>query len=222
MDGIKVYLMTALVMLLCSLEGSSRSLDSVYVNVRESYRELSRKHSASAEALYFKAFPDNAHEFLAWERYRELRELHSSKRDEDVSGYVRMLGGLKSVNDTLYCKKLVNLSVGASLDADGFYWLHALLHDKLGGEKLSKTFFFVLSGMTRGEQIRFWQFYWSSVCLAREDEEVSVDEEAERELRLVLRRLGRNRKMKHIVRLAYEYSSRQIYFVSSYGLYYKL
>ena len=215
-------LITVLVMLLCSLESSSRSLDSVYVNVLESYHKLSREHSASAEVLYFKAFPDNAHEFLAWERYRELRERHSSKRDEGVSGYVRMLGRLRTVNDTLYCRKLVNLSVGASLDADGFNWLHALLHDKLGDERLSKTFFFLLSGMTRGEQVRFWQFYWSSPCFGEEGEGGDADKEAESELRLVLRRLGRNRKMKRIVRLAYEYSFRQIYFVSSYGLYYKL
>lgn len=204
-------LISVLFVLFCSLESNSQSLDSLYVNVYESYQRLSQEYSASAETLYFKAFPDNVYEFLALER-------HEAEGGEDICKYVQMLGRLTSVNDTLYCRKLINLSVGASLDSDGLNCLQSLLHAKLEDEKMSGTFFFLLSGMTKGEQIRFWQFYWSSLCFKEEYEGSYVDEEAERKLRLVLKRLGRNRQMKRIVRLAYEYSAHQIYFVSSYSL----
>lgn len=204
-------LVIILAMLFCLLEGYSREADSIYANVSQAYQKLLKEHSASAEIGYFRAFPDNAYEFVAW-------EIHSSKNNEDIYKYVQMLGKLTSVKDTLYCKKLINLSIGASLDADGLSYLHDLLHEKLKDDGLSGVFPVILSGMTKGEQLRFWMFYWSSLCFQEENGGKYVDKDADKELRLVLKRLGQRRTMKHIVRLAYKYSSHQIYFVSSYGL----
>lgn len=204
-------LVMILTMLFCFLEGYSRNADSVYVNVSLSYQKLLKEHSASAELSYFHAFPDNAYEFAAW-------EIRNNQNEEDVCKFVQMLGKLMSVKDTLYCKKLIYLSIGASLDADGFNYLHALLHEKLNENGLFGVFATILSDMTKGEQLRFWMFYWSSLCFQEETKGTYVDKDADKERRLIFKRLGHRRTMKHIVRLAYKYSSRQIYFVSSYHL----
>ena len=72
---------------------------------------------------------------------------------------------------------------------------------------------------TKGEQLRFWMFYWSSLSFIEQGYIPKKTEEDRRpELNLILKRLKHNKDMRKIVRLAYEYSAYQVFFISSYNL----
>lgn len=64
------------------------------------------------------------------------------------------------IKDSIYCKKLVNITVGGELEADAPNHYKALLH---------KTMWLRMDGMLeaisklrKGHQMQFWQFYWSN------------------------------------------------------------
>jgi hypothetical protein len=65
-----------------------------------------------------------------------------------------------AIPDSVYCDKLISLSIGGRWDADAPSALKTVLHKAM----LMKTqsMFDRLSKQTRGFQLRFWQFYWSS------------------------------------------------------------
>lgn len=87
-----------------------------------------------------------------------------------IEEYIERLGQLKTINDSIYCRKLINLSIGANYDSDGLNFFLYILKDKMNDSKLFGIFIDLLSRptWTKGEQLRFWMFYWSSVfCRAR-------------------------------------------------------
>lgn len=201
-----------LVLLAGCLDANATSADSLFFKVKAAYDELQCKDTEMTEEKYLRAFPENVYEFVIWEQ-----QMTDSRSSYDVLKYVQALGRLFLINDTLYCQKLINLSVGASLDADGLNYLRSILHKKIKDEKLSGIFLHLLSEMTVGEQLRFWQYYWSSLSFREEVGQVE-DKDAEKELSLLLKKKGVSKAMRRIIRLAFKYSSCQVYFVSAYHL----
>lgn len=130
------------------------------------YNELARNNSSQAQTAYFNAFPDTWPEFIL------LESMTNSHEDVDILQLVDAFARLTAINDTVYCIKLMNLCIGASLDADGTNFLHRLLHDKMGDSvhsrfiqaDLSHVMLWLLSHVLKGKVISFWNFYWSSLC----------------------------------------------------------
>ena len=131
------------------------------LRLNKAYDELLRSpQSMEKQRGYFNAFPCNWAEFYDTYKY-------CSNKGYDLSMYrranehIQALEHCTAINDTLFCNRLIDLSVGASLDADAPCYLNMLLHNTV--EKKSDVFMYCLSEIEKGHQMQFWQFYWSNI-----------------------------------------------------------
>ena len=138
-------------------------IDTALLN--KTYRTLLQNpQSRESQLDFFKAFPDNWDDFNSTYRY-------SDKVGYDLSMYsqayqhIKALAECYAINDTLYCNKLIALSVGATLDADAPNYLQEVLHNTM--KRDNDTFMHCLSKIDKGHQMQFWQFYWSSIVDGR-------------------------------------------------------
>ena len=121
---------------------------------------LQDPQSRELQLDFFRAFPDNWDDFNSTYKY-------SDKDGYDLSMYNRAYEHIKAlaecyaINDTIYCNKLIALSVGASLDADAPNHLQTLLHDTM--QEKNDVFIHCLSKIEKGHQMQFWQFFWSNI-----------------------------------------------------------
>lgn len=129
--------------------------------LNKTYRKLLKNpQSRELQLDFFKAFPDNWDDFNSTYKY-------SDKEGYDLSMYsqayehIKALAECYAINDTLYCNKLIALSVGASLDADAPNHLQGLLHYTM--QHRNDVFLYCLSEIEKGHQMQFWQFYWSNI-----------------------------------------------------------
>ena len=134
-------------------------IDTALLN--KTYRTLLQNpQSRELQLDFFKAFPDNWDDFNSIYRY-------SDKVGYDLSMYsqtyqhIKALAECYAINDTLYCNKLIALSVGASLDADAPNHLQGLLHYTM--QQRNDVFLYCLAKIETGHQMQFWQFYWSNI-----------------------------------------------------------
>lgn len=131
------------------------------------YRELvNNPDSKEKQEAFFYAFPDNWREFITTYGF-------CSKDGYDLTMYsaahehIAALGSKMSlINDTVYCRKLVNIAVGGVYGADAPNYfktaLHRTMQEKEGG------MLHCISQLRKGHQMQFWQFYWS--CNGKSDE----------------------------------------------------
>ena len=129
--------------------------------LNKTYRKLLKNpQSRELQLDFFKAFPDTWDDFNSTYKY-------SDKEGYDLSMYsqayehIKALAECYAINDTLYCNKLIALSVGASLDADAPNHLQGLLHYTM--QHRNDVFLYCLSKIEKGHQMQFWQFYWSNI-----------------------------------------------------------
>jgi hypothetical protein len=129
--------------------------------LNKTYRKLLKNpQSRELQLDFFKAFPDNWDDFNSTYKY-------SDKEGYDLSMYsqayehIKALAECYAINDTLYCNKLIALSVGALLDADAPNHLQELLHYTM--QQRNDVFLYCLSKIEKGHQMQFWQFYWSNI-----------------------------------------------------------
>ncbi len=134
-------------------------IDTALLN--KTYRALLQNpQSEELQLDFFRAFPDNWDDFNSTYKY-------SNKDGYDLSMYSRAYEHIKAlaecytINDTLYCNKLITLSVGALLDADAPNYLQELLHYVI--QQRNDVFMYCLSKIEKGHQMQFWQFYWSNI-----------------------------------------------------------
>ena len=134
-------------------------IDTALLN--KTYRTLLQNpQSRESQLDFFKAFPNNWDDFNSTYRY-------SDKVGYDLSMYsqayqhIKALAECYAINDTLYCNKLIALSVGASLDVDAPNHLQGLLHYTM--QQRNDVFLYCLTKIEKGHQMQFWQFYWSSI-----------------------------------------------------------
>ena len=125
------------------------------------YRELvDNPDSDKKQEAFFYAFPNNWNEFITTYGF-------CSKDGYDLTMYnaayehIAALGSkISLINDTAYCRKLVNIAVGGVYGADAPNYfktaLHRTMQEKEGG------MLYCISRLRKGHQMQFWQFYWSS------------------------------------------------------------
>lgn len=125
---------------------------------------LLNPESKNLQLDFFKAFPENWNDFNNTYRYCD-------KKGYDLSMYniahkhIQALSSCTAINDTIFCNKLIALSVGATLDADAPNYLQEILHKTM--KRYNDTFLHCLSKINKGHQMQFWQFYWSNIIDGR-------------------------------------------------------
>ena len=157
----KHFFLTILLLNLLLTTGKAQYFPVDTALLNKTYRKLLKNpQSRELQLDFFKAFPDNWNDFNSTYKY-------SDKDGYDLSMYniackhIQALGDCKAINDTLYCNKLIALSVGALLDVDAPNHLQRLLHYTM--QQRNDVFLYCLAKIEKGHQMQFWQFYWSNI-----------------------------------------------------------
>ncbi len=166
---------------------------------------LQDPQSRELQLDFFRAFPDNWDDFNSTYKY-------SDKDGYDLSMYNRAYEHIKAlaecyaINDTIYCNKLIALSVGASLDADAPNYLQTLLHDTM--QEKNDVFIHCLSKIEKGHQMQFWQFYWSN----------TVDGQSQEKEFQTLYNINKEKypNLMKTMSIAFEYFNNEVLFMSDF------
>jgi hypothetical protein len=123
--------------------------------LKQAYRELkANPASPKNQMIFFKLFPST------WMEFKYLYEKTPLYQDNGghLEAFKQLFG---SIPDSLYFDKVISISVGGIWNADAvnFFQYH-VHHITL---KKPKTMLERLSKQTKGYQLRFWQFYWTSL-----------------------------------------------------------
>ena len=133
-------------------------IDTALLN--KTYRTLLQNpQSRELQLDFFKAFPDNWDNFNSTYKYID-KDGYDLSMYSQAYEHIKALAECYAINDTLYCNKLIALSVGASLDVDAPNYLQRLLHNTM--KQRNDVFLYCLSEIEKGHQMQFWQFYWSN------------------------------------------------------------
>lgn len=194
------------------------------IRLRATYNKLMSDKTPKTQAEFFMAFPENWSDFIIMDY--ELTHHHK----EDFYLYIKEFGSLTAINDTLYCSKLINLTLGAGLDADAPNALHALLHkvmedpsfvtqnEKANNKRnMPAIMLWILSHQLKGDIMRFWQFYWSSLYFEGDNEVYNDDNYNEDFYRLQEIVKKKYPHMLPPMTMAYQSFHHGILFISSYG-----
>ena len=180
------------------------SIDTTRLN-KTYWALLQDPQSRELQLDFFRAFPDNWDDFNSTYKY-------SDKDGYDLSMYNRAYEHIKAlaecyaINDTIYCNKLIALSVGASLDADAPNHLQTLLHDTM--QEKNDVFIHCLSKIEKGHQMQFWQFYWSN----------TVDGQSQEKEFQTLYNINKGKypNLMKTMSIAFEYFNNEVLFMSDF------
>ena len=140
------------------------------VKLNAAYREL-LKHPESKEAQmsYFEAFPNTWMEYIVTFQYypddEEKKSLYFANPEHtDVFRYK-----LSLIPDSLYYKKLVNIAIGARIDADAANHLQNCVKSHMIDH--SEQILNALAPLRKGHRFEFWEFYFSNIIDCSDIEE---------------------------------------------------
>lgn len=130
--------------------------------LNSAYRQLIKHHEIKEnEQDFFDAFPGR------WREYINLYDYHDADR-YDLTMYHLCPDHVKALRnemifipDSVYCKKIVGLAIGAQLDADAPNYLQELIHHTLTTR--TNAMLDYVSSLKTGTQFQFWEFYWASI-----------------------------------------------------------
>lgn len=134
--------------------------------LNNAYRNLiETPNNPKVEKAYFDAFPSK------WKDYNMTYQ-YLPNDNYDLTMYslankqVKAFGDLSSIPDPIYCEKLVNIAIGARLEADAPNYLKGLLWEKM---KTKMDYIFTtLSHLRKGHRMEFWEFYWSNIVESKD------------------------------------------------------
>ena len=155
----KIFLF-AIVTLFTAFSANAQYFQVDTAKLNTAYRALVNEPDKKENQLqFFDAFPCNWNEFITTYGF-------CSKNGYDLTMYsaayehIEALGSISMVNDTVYCRKLVNIAVGGRYEADAPNFFNSLLHRVMQEEM--DAMLYSVSLLRKGHCMQFWQFYWSS------------------------------------------------------------
>ena len=162
----KIFLL-AFVTFFATLAANAQYFQVDTARLNTAYRELvNNPDSKEKQEAFFYAFPNNWREFITTYGFRsEIYGLcphggYDFTMYSAAKSHIEAFGSISLVNDTVYCRKLVNIAVGGVYGADAPNYfktaLHRTMREKEGG------MLYCISRLRKGHQMQFWQFYWSS------------------------------------------------------------
>ena len=129
--------------------------------LNRTYTALEKKpQNAQIQQGFFNAFPTCWDDFNSTYRYCDNAGYDLSMYNNAYK-HIKALGNCTAINDTLFCKRVISLSVGASLDVDAPNHLQELLHNTM--QQKNDVLLHCLLQIEKGHQMQFWQFYWSNI-----------------------------------------------------------
>ena len=119
---------------------------------------LANPENYECQRAFFDAFPSRWWDFiLVYGNHGEgIKNLYSS--------YVAHIDALSismtKIGDTIYCTKLIDLAIGATIEADAPSLFQKVL--RMTMEKKIDVMIPLIATMNQADQMHFWQFYWST------------------------------------------------------------
>lgn len=130
------------------------------LRLNTSFRKLERNPSdARLQRAFFDAFPRTWAEYIC--TYQYCGENSDLTMYSLADKHVRTFGKLNAVADTAYYSRLVDLCVGARIDADAPSCLQILVEEKLISN--TKEIMSYLMTLRKGHRMQFWQFVFSTI-----------------------------------------------------------
>jgi hypothetical protein len=129
------------------------------------YRNLiENPKSKELSEIFFDAFPSTWIEFIMtyqymWDKEKKYDLTMCNLCGKHIDAFLDIF---PVIPDSIYCDKLISLAIGGRWDADLPSALQRTIIHKIMSIK-PEAMFRQLSKQTRGFQLRFWQFYWSSL-----------------------------------------------------------
>ena len=179
-------------------------IDTALLN--KTYRTLLQNpQSRELQLDFFKAFPDNWDDFNSTYKYID-KDGYDLSMYSQAYEHIKALAECYAINDTLYCNKLIALSVGASLDVDAPNYLQRLLHNTM--KQRNDVFLYCLSEIEKGHQMQFWQFYWSNI----------VDGQSQKKEFEILYNINKEKypSLMKTMSIAFEYFNNKVLFIEDF------
>src|SRR5574344_56361 len=147
------------------------------LTLNTSYRALqSAPGTQKQQMAFFNAFPGSWNEYIGTYQYVDDHSGIGKKTIDAGHKHLKydltmyrlapaqvelMKNKMNLVNDDVYCAKVVNLAIGAKLDADAPNYLQSLEHVAMweSTDAMMKT----ISQLTDADKMQYWQFFWSSI-----------------------------------------------------------
>lgn len=162
----KIFLF-AIVTLFTAFSANAQYFQVDTAKLNTAYRALVNEPDKKENQLqFFDAFPCNWREFITTYGFRsEIYGLcphdgYDFTRYSAAKSHIEAFGSISLVNDTVYCRKLVNIAVGGTYEADAPNFFKSLLHRVMQEEM--DAMLYSVSLLRKGHCMQFWQFYWSS------------------------------------------------------------
>lgn len=161
---IRTYLL--LLLLFCAtILSAQNNVDTLRLN--SSYRELVRNpKSEELQKEFLNAFPNTWKSFLRTYDFYPEKDLTMYKL-----GYDHIVNGLGKLitllPDSVYCDKLIELSIGGRWEADAPNYLQMVVRQTM--QKKPEVMFQRLSLLWQGDVFPFWYFFFHSLHSTKED-----------------------------------------------------
>jgi hypothetical protein len=155
-----------LFLLFCAaMLAAQNNVDTLRLN--SSYRELVRyPKSVEIQKEFLDAFPDTWKSFLRTYDFYPKGDLTMYKL-----GYDHIVNGLGKLitllPDSVYCDKLIELSIGGRWEADAPNYLQMVVRQTM--QKKPEVMFQRLSLLWQGDIFPFWYFFFHSLYSTKED-----------------------------------------------------
>ena len=134
-------------------------VDTLKLNNAE--RALAGDNSLKNQKAFFDAFPKTWPEYISTYQFSDKGGFDKTmylKAKYQITAFAEKL---TLIDDSTYCARLVNLAIGAELDADAPNYLQELQHDVM--RRKTGTMLKIISQLIEGDQMLYWQFYWSNL-----------------------------------------------------------
>lgn len=155
-----------LLLLFCAtILSAQNNVDTLRLN--SSYRELVRNpKSEELQKEFLNAFPNTWKSFLRTYDFYPEKDLTMYKL-----GYDHIVNGLGKLitllPDSVYCDKLIELSIGGRWEADAPNYLQMVVRQTM--QKKPEVMFQRLSLLWQGDVFPFWYFFFHSLHSTKED-----------------------------------------------------
>jgi hypothetical protein len=132
------------------------------MKLNHAYNEMvNDPHNFAKEKTFLDAFPSTFSEYLMVYQYHPDPNYDLSMYFKCSDHVLKGLASLSLIPDTIFCEKLIKLSLNGRWNADAPNYLKMVLHQVM--EKKTESLFHSLSEMEVGQQFSFWYFYFSSL-----------------------------------------------------------
>lgn len=122
---------------------------------------------------FFDAFPANWFEFYttyfypSTQSFRQIPEDFKNPMYDHGCSQADLFGNLNSIPDTVYVPRIMDIATGMIYDADAPNFFQNTLHKAM--DQRGDAMMEMLSQISAGDQLRFWQFFFETQTLGREN-----------------------------------------------------